>query len=168
MGARMIKLIAITASTFCAVGLMTSTCAARAEAADSAFVDAGSSDAASLQPAFAATIGDRVFFGFHGFTLSPQARATLSKQAVWLSRRSQLGVVIAGHCDLREARDGAVDLAARRTDAVFGYLSAQGIAFIRIRKVPYGVDRPLDTGTTEAALARNRSAQIILVGLSSR
>jgi len=165
----MIKLVVIAVSTICAVGPMMPACAARPEpAADNALVDIGSSDAASLQPAFATTIGDRVFFGFDGFTLSQEARAILSRQAAWLSRHGQLGVVIAGNCDALEARHCALDLAARRADAVFEYLSAQGIAFIRIRKVSYGVDRPLDTGTTEAALARNRSAQIILVGLSSR
>jgi peptidoglycan-associated lipoprotein len=164
----MVKLIALIASTICATGLMTPSCAAHAEPAGSASGDTGFSEAAGLQPEFATSVGDRVFFGFDHFNLSRDARSTLSRQADWLSRRGRMGIVIAGNCDAREARDGAVDLVARRTDAVFEYLSTHGIAFVRIRKVSYGMDRPLDTGTTEAAFARNRSVQIILVGLGSR
>jgi peptidoglycan-associated lipoprotein len=166
------KLIAMAASTICAAALTMSACASRADppaaAADGEFVDVGYSDAAGLRSEFATTVGDRVFFEVDRFALTPRARATLSRQAEWLSRRGLLGVVIAGNCDRREALHDNVDLAARRMDAVFGYLSTHGIAFIRIRKVSYGKDRPLDPGTSEAAMARNRSAQIILIGLASR
>jgi len=128
-----------------------------------ALVDERLSDAASLQPRFAATVG--VFFELDGFTLTREARARLARQAAWLSPRSQLAVVIAGHCDPHEA---GVDHAVRRADAVFDYLSAHGMAFIRIRKVSCDADRPLDTATSQAGSAGHRSAQIILIDLSSR
>src|SRR5580704_8834747 len=122
------KLVAIAASTIFGVGLMISACAARSapfgSVAGRAVVGVAPADAVSLQPQFAATVGDRVSFEPDRFTLTREARARLARQRAWLSSRGPFAVVIAGHCDSREARNGGVDLAARRTDAVFDYLSA--------------------------------------------
>ena len=45
---------------------------------------------------FEATAGDRVFYGFDQSTLTSEARATLSRQAAWLSSYPSARILIAG------------------------------------------------------------------------
>src|SRR5262249_56252912 len=49
------------------------------------FADAGNSAAPGSQQDFVVNVGDRVFFETDQTDLTPQARATLDKQAQWLA-----------------------------------------------------------------------------------
>jgi peptidoglycan-associated lipoprotein len=160
----------IIATTVCAVELAISVCPPpRALAEPGAPMPAAEvDDIAALRAAFAAEAGDAVYFARGRFKLTSSARATLSRQAAWLARRDQLGVVIVGEGDELGAREGNFTLGARRADAVFDYLSAHGVAFFRIRKAPYGALRPSESGACGAAGAQNHDAQTVLTGLSSR
>ena len=55
---------------------------------------------ARLQAALVANAGsDRVFFTFDAFSLSPEARATLTRQAQWLRQHPRVGFLVEGHAD---------------------------------------------------------------------
>jgi peptidoglycan-associated lipoprotein len=60
------------------------------------------------QQDFVVNVGDRVFFDTDSSDLSVQARATLDKQAEWLSHYSQYAFTIEGHADdlLRQGTSG--------------------------------------------------------------
>ena len=80
------------------------------------------------QQDFVVNVGDRVFFETDSTELTPQARATLDKQAQWLTHYSQYGqFTIEGHADERGTREYNIALGARRAQAVRDYLVSRGI-----------------------------------------
>jgi peptidoglycan-associated lipoprotein len=101
---------------------------------------------------------DRVFFAFDSIDLSPEARATLRKQADWLQKYSNITVTIEGHADERGTREYNLALGDRRATSVKNYLVALGISPSRISTVSYGKERPAVLGSNEEAWAQNRRA----------
>jgi peptidoglycan-associated lipoprotein len=105
-----------------------------------------------------ANVGDRVFFDFDRSTLSPDARATLDKQAAWLGRYGSVNVQVAGNCDERGTEEYNLALGQRRADADASYLRSRGVAGARLSTISYGKDRPTANGSNEQAWAQNRNA----------
>ena len=80
------------------------------------------------QQDFVVNVGDRVFFETDSSELTPQSRATLDKQAQWLTTYSQYGqFTVEGHADERGTREYNIALGARRAQAVRDYLVSRGI-----------------------------------------
>ncbi len=127
----------------------------------------GGSAAMSVQEAFAAAAGDRVYFALDSEALSEQARAVLRDQATWLKRRPDVRVQIAGHADERGTREYNLALGARRATSVRAYLIGEGISADRIETISFGKERPLDPGSGEEAWARNRNAHTVVLLLGS-
>lgn len=118
-----------------------------------------------LQADLVATAGsDRVLFGYDSFTLSPEARQTLARQAGWLRQHPDVGFSIEGHCDERGTRDYNLALGERRARAAAAFLAAEGIAPTRIRTISYGKERPEALGSDEGSYATNRRAVSIVIG----
>jgi peptidoglycan-associated lipoprotein len=101
-------------------------------------------------------VGDRVFFDFNESDLTPEARATLDRQAAWLKKYPNVNVTIEGHCDERGTREYNLALGERRASAVKNYLVADGIGSARVKTISYGKERPAVLGSNEAAWAQNR------------
>jgi peptidoglycan-associated lipoprotein len=113
---------------------------------------------AGSQDDLAQSAGDKVFFGFDKYDLSPEARATLDAQAKWLGTNSSVNVTVEGHCDERGTREYNLALGDRRANAVKNYLVAQGVATARVTTVSYGKERPMVLGHDEEAWSKNRRA----------
>ncbi len=109
-------------------------------------------------------VGDRVFFDFDQFTLTPAAQDTLQDQAALLERAPTVNVVIEGHADERGTGDYNLALGARRAASVRDFLIANGISPARIDTVTYGEERPEVIGATEAAFRQNRRAVTVITG----
>jgi peptidoglycan-associated lipoprotein len=101
-------------------------------------------------------VGDRVFFGFDKSDLTPEARATLDRQAAWLNQYPRVTISIEGHADERGTREYNLALGERRADAVKKYLTARGVDANRVATISYGKERPQVLGSNEAAWAQNR------------
>lgn len=101
-------------------------------------------------------VGDRVFFGYDRYDLTPEGRATLDKQANWLLQYPDLSVTIEGHADERGTREYNLALGERRANSVKGYLIALGVPADRINTISYGKERPAVPGSNETAWAQNR------------
>jgi len=112
---------------------------------------------------FQVSVGDRVYFDTDQFTLRPDARASLEKQAAWLAKYPQVHVVIEGNCDERGTREYNLALGARRAQATKDYLVNLGVAPSRVSTVSYGKERPLDPRSNEAAWAQNRNSHTNIV-----
>jgi peptidoglycan-associated lipoprotein len=112
---------------------------------------------------FRISVGERVFFGYDSYSLTPEARATLEKQAAWLRRYAAVRVLVAGSADERGTREYNLALGARRAAASRDYLVSLGVVAGRLDTVSYGKERPLDPRSTEEAHALNRNAQTQLV-----
>ena len=105
---------------------------------------------------FQSQVGDRVFFGFDRFDLSPEARDVLERQSDWLKRFPVITITVAGHSDERGTREYNLALGERRANSVKNYLVALGVDSNRIRTVSYGKEQPVDPRSVEAAWAKNR------------
>jgi peptidoglycan-associated lipoprotein len=111
--------------------------------------------------------GHRVFFGYDQYTLTPQAQATLSRQAAWLKQYPEVRILLAGNCDERGTREYNLALGARRAEAARAYLTSLGVDGSRVTTVSYGKERPLDARSTEEAWSLNRNATTTISGVSS-
>jgi len=119
------------------------------------------------QQDFVVNVGDRVFFETDSTELTTQARATLDKQAQWLTNYSQYAqFTIEGHADERGTREYNIALGARRAQAVRDYLVSRGIQAQRMRTISYGKERPVAVCNDISCWSQNRRAVTVL-GVSS-
>lgn len=105
---------------------------------------------------FQSQVGDRVFFGFDRYDLSPEARDVLERQSDWLRRFPIITITVAGHSDERGTREYNLALGERRANSVKNYLVALGVESNRIRTVSYGKEQPVDPRSAESAWSKNR------------
>lgn len=115
----------------------------------------------SVTKKFASEVHATVYFAFNSSSLNAEAKSYLSEQAAWLKANPTALIVIEGRCDERGTREYNLALGERRADAARSYLIAKGVARDRIRTISYGKERPVVTGSTEAAYAKNRNATTV-------
>lgn len=101
-------------------------------------------------------VGDRVFFGYDRYDVSPEGQRVLEMQAEWLKRYPNNNVTIKGHADERGTREYNLALGERRATAIKNYLVALGIPATRINTISYGKEQPAVMGSNEDAWAQNR------------
>jgi len=114
------------------------------------------------QQDFVVNVGDRVFFETDSTDLTPQSRATLDKQAQWLSQYNRYTFTIEGHADERGTREYNIALGARRAQTVREYLSSRGIDPQRMRTISYGKERPVAVCNDISCWSQNRRAVTVL------
>jgi peptidoglycan-associated lipoprotein len=122
----------------------------------------GGPAAPGSQQDFVVNVGDRVFFETDSTDLTMQARATLDKQAQWLSRYNRYAFTIEGHADERGTREYNFALGARRAETVRNYLASRGIEPARMRTISYGKERPVAVCDDISCWSQNRRAVTVL------
>ncbi|MGI9134044.1 MAG: OmpA family protein, partial [Rhodoferax sp.] len=70
-------------------------------------------------------------------------------------------VAIEGHTDERGGREYNIALGQKRAEAVRRALSMQGVDENQIEAVSFGKEKPAVQGSTEAAMEKNRRAEIV-------
>ena len=105
----------------------------------------------------------RVRFAFDSATLDESAMNGLRDDAQCLERSRPSTLLIEGHCDERGTSAYNIALGARRADAVRKYLADLGVK-TRFDTVSFGKELPIAQGSTEAAWAQNRRAELRLPG----
>ena len=144
-----------------AAALAISACAKTAE--EGAQANAAGQATPGSQQDFVVNVGDRVFFDTDSTELTAQSRATLDKQAQWLTQYSQYGqFTIEGHADERGTREYNIALGARRAQTVRDYLASRGIAASRMRTISYGKERPVAVCNDISCWSQNRRAVTVL------
>ena len=108
------------------------------------------------QQDFVVNVGDRVFFESDQTELSPQALATLEKQAQWLQSYNRYSFTIEGHADERGTREYNLALGDRRATTVLNYLVALGVDKGRLSEVSYGKEKPICGDATDSCWNENR------------
>jgi len=101
-------------------------------------------------------VGDTVHFDYDKYAILDTDKATLQRQAAWLSKYPSVRVTIEGNCDERGTREYNLALGARRANAVKEYLVSLGVSAARVDTVSYGKERPICTESTESCWAQNR------------
>ncbi|MDR0406476.1 MAG: OmpA family protein [Holosporales bacterium] len=125
---------------------------------DSAQVDTGTA------ADFIATAGDRVFFELNKHDLSPEAKATLERQAAWWKAHPDKEFVVEGHCDERGTREYNLALGERRANQAIGFLVDYGVSENHIRGYSCGKDRPFEIlgANKEEFWRQNRTAVTVV------
>ena len=107
---------------------------------------------------FEQNVGNRVFFAYDQWTLTPQAQAVLARQAGWMRQYPEKRFLVAGNCDERGTREYNLALGARRAEAVKSYLVSLGVDRARLTTVSNGKEKPIDPRSNESAWSLNRNA----------
>jgi peptidoglycan-associated lipoprotein len=114
------------------------------------------------QQDFVVNVGDRVFFETDSSELTPQAQATLDKQAQWLNLYNRYAFTIEGHADERGTREYNIALGARRAQTVRDYLVSRGVSAQRMHTISYGKERPVAVCDDISCWSQNRRAVTVL------
>ena len=105
----------------------------------------------------------KVYFNFDSAALSDEARSSLSKNADLLGKNASVKVRIEGNCDERGSDEYNMALGERRAKAAMDYLVNLGVQPDRLSTLSYGEEKPVDPGHDEAAWAKNRRAEFVIV-----
>ena len=110
-----------------------------------------------------------VNFKTNSAELQPESSAYLASVGKVLAENMDLweGLDIAGHTDSRGSAELNTTLSRNRADEVKAILTVQGIQAERIRTYGFGPSRPIDNGTDEVALARNRRVEMSFEGVKN-
>lgn len=106
---------------------------------------------------------EKIYFDFDAYKLSDHARSTLVKTADLLKNDPAVKVRIEGNCDERGSDEYNLALGERRAKAAKEYLVTMGIPANNLSVISYGKEKPADPGHDEAAWAKNRRDDFVMV-----
>ena len=110
------------------------------------------------------TLGsDSMQFEFDKATLRPENRELLSRIVGILMTSKDYGIYVYGHTDSTGSEEYNLELSKRRALSVRDYLADSGITPEIITTEGFGKSRPLITGNSEEARAKNRRVEIGIV-----
>ena len=107
---------------------------------------------------------ETIYFDFDKSDLSPAARDILSKNAAVLQNaQPNAKIRIEGHCDERGSAEYNLALGERRAKSALQYLLTLGVKSDRLSIISYGKEKPAVQGNDEAAWAKNRRDEFVIV-----
>jgi len=106
-----------------------------------------------------------IYFSYDKFLLGAREKNILNQVVAYMKKNPKLGLIVEGHCDERGSDEYNRALGERRALAVKDYLTDAGISQNRIQTQSFGEERPTVQGSTEAAYAKNRRAELILADM---
>jgi len=104
-----------------------------------------------------------IYFDFDSFVLSAASRESLSKNAGVLKKNSSAKVQIQGNCDERGSDEYNLALGEKRANAAMSYLLTMGVPANNLSIISYGKEKPADQGHDEAAWAKNRRDDFVVI-----
>jgi len=117
--------------------------------------------AAQQQSAAQAQLDQRtVHFDYDQYAIQPGDIALLQVQATYLAGHQQAKVRVEGNTDERGTPEYNMALGERRAKAVQAFLTTHGVSAGQLTVVSYGLEKPVDSGHTEAAWAKNRRVDL--------
>ena len=119
-------------------------------------VDIGQKSPSAESPA-----GPRiVYFDYDSFVVKPEFQSVIEANARYIRADKGRKVAVEGHTDERGGREYNLALGQKRAESVRSALALLGVADTQIEAVSFGKEKPLVPGADEAALAKNRRAEI--------
>ena len=107
---------------------------------------------------------DKVYFEYDKAVIKKESYGILDAVAATLEGNPDISLVeIQGHTDSRGNDAYNLDLSDRRAAAVKQYLVDKGIGEDRLTSQGYGESQPLDRKKTEAAYAKNRRVEFLIL-----
>jgi peptidoglycan-associated lipoprotein len=108
-------------------------------------------------------LGVMVYFDVAQAQIQTDGQAILDRKVAILNANPAVRIRITGACDERGSDQYNEALGERRAAAVEKYLTGKGIDVARLDQVSNGEKDPVDSGSDEAAWARNRRAEFVIV-----
>jgi peptidoglycan-associated lipoprotein len=114
--------------------------------------------------ASAAAALETIYFDFDKSDLRKDARDVLYKNAeMLLKAQPDAKVKIEGNCDERGSAEYNLALGERRAKSAMQYLVTLGVKADRVSIISYGKEKPAVDGHDEAAWAKNRRADFVII-----
>jgi len=101
-----------------------------------------------------------VYFDYDSFVIKPEFQSLIEANAKYIRADKARKVVIEGHTDERGGREYNLALGQKRSEAVRKALVLAGVADGQLEAVSFGKEKPAVQGSTEAAMEKNRRAEI--------
>ena len=107
---------------------------------------------------------EAVYFDFDKADLRQDGRDVLSKNAeTILKSLAGAKIQIEGHCDMLGSAEYNLALGERRAISAKNYLTTLGVKAENLSDISYGKEKPAVSGSDEAAFAKNRRAEFVVV-----
>ncbi len=108
-----------------------------------------------------ATALQKIYFDFDRYFIREDAKPALENNARMLKQKSNMRILIEGHCDERGTVEYNLALGERRAAAARQYLIDLGIDGSRVSTVSYGKERPIAFGHDESSWQQNRRDEFV-------
>jgi peptidoglycan-associated lipoprotein len=102
-----------------------------------------------------------VYFDYDSFAIRPEFQSMIDSHARFIKSDKNRKVAIEGHTDERGGREYNLALGQKRAEAVRRALSLLGVPDAQVEAVSFGKEKPAVLGSTEAAMEKNRRAEIV-------
>lgn len=106
---------------------------------------------------------ESIYFDYDQAVIVEGQKEIMLKNSQWLKANPQARIKIEGNCDERGTAEYNLALGQRRADAAKDFLEGLGIYSKRMQTISYGFERPLQQGHDEAAWAKNRRVDFVLI-----
>ncbi|MEI7761976.1 MAG: peptidoglycan-associated lipoprotein Pal [Comamonadaceae bacterium] len=101
-----------------------------------------------------------VYFDLDSFVIKPEFQTLIETHARFIKADKARKVAIEGHTDERGGREYNLALGQKRAEAVRSALGLLGAPDNQLEAVSFGKEKPAVPGSDEAAMAKNRRAEI--------
>ncbi len=101
-----------------------------------------------------------IYFDYDSFAIKPEFQGAVEAHARYLAANRARKLAVEGHTDERGGREYNLALGQKRAEAVRRALGLLGVTDAQVEAVSFGKEKPADTGSDEAAFAKNRRAEM--------
>ena len=101
-----------------------------------------------------------LYFDFDSFVMRGQDKPTVEAYSRLLVAQRNLRMSVEGHADERGGREYNLALGQKRAEAVAKAMELLGVNPNQVEAVSFGEERPAETGSNEAAWAKNRRVEL--------
>ena len=106
---------------------------------------------------------ENIYFDFDSYVLTAKSREVLTRNVEAMKKNSSISVQIAGNCDERGSDEYNLALGEKRAKAAMNYMSTLGVTASRLSMISYGKEKPADPGHDEAAWAKSRRDEFVII-----
>jgi peptidoglycan-associated lipoprotein len=107
--------------------------------------------------------GGIVYFEYDKFDIQNEYRDMLRQKSELMKSNAKIRVRVEGHCDERGTEEYNMALGERRARAAYNYLTRLGVKPSQMELLSLGKRRPAVQGENEAAWAKNRRAEFVVI-----
>ena len=116
--------------------------------------------ATSLGAAGPVGVAKIIYFDYDSFIIKPEFQSAVEAHARYMAANKVRKLAIEGHTDERGGREYNLALGQKRAEAVRRALGLLGVTDVQVEAVSFGKEKPAAAGSDEAALAKNRRAEL--------